>query len=201
MIKIPAGDFFYGEDKQKINLPEFWIAKTPVTNQQYKAFVDATGHRVPRHWDDGNILTGKETNPVVYVYWDDALAFCRWAGVQLPTEQQWEKAARGTDGRTYPWGETAPNINLCNFNNNEKGTTFVGKYPDGVSPYGLLDMVGNVWERCIDTYSKNRRVWRGGSFYGSEATVRCAYRYGLNPFSGNDDMGMRVIPLPFTVGP
>ena len=100
LIHIPAGKFLYGGEKQSIHLDAFWIAKTPVTNLQYQAFVDAAGFRKPDHWKDGKIPAGKKDHPVVNVSWYDAVAFCEWAGLRLPTEAEWEKAARGTDGRT-----------------------------------------------------------------------------------------------------
>ena len=115
MIHIPAGDFLYGEDKQVVYLDEFWIARTPVTNRQYEAFVNATDYERPQHWDGRAVHPSIANHPVVYVSWDDAQAFCEWAGTFLPTERQWEKAARGTDGRTYPWGEDEPTDKLCNF--------------------------------------------------------------------------------------
>ncbi len=194
LIKIPAGEFLYGDDKQKVALPEFWLAKTPVTNAQYKAFVDATGHQPPSHWSDGQIPKGKETHPVVNVSWDDAQAFCRWAGLRLPAEQEWEKAARGTDGREYPWGSAAPTDQLCNFNRNVKDTTSVGRYsPAGDSPYGLADMAGNVREWCEDWYDSGHkyRVMRGGSWLNEQWYVRAAYRDRVNPEGWLDNLGFR----------
>ncbi len=193
LVRIPAGGFLYGDDKQCIYLPEYWIAKTPVTNRQYKAFVDTTGYRAPDHWQGGKIPAGKEDHPVVFVSWDDAGAFCQWAGVALPNEQQWEKAARGTDGRTYPWGDAVPNKHRCNFHSEVGGTTQVRKYPAGASPYGLLDMAGNVWEWCADWNMKNGdRVKRGGSCLDNANWVRCAYRSGdYHDYRRNRD-GFRV---------
>ena len=193
LVQIPAGEFLYGDDKKRVKLDAFAIAKTPVTNQQYKAFVDATGHSAPTHWNNGIIPAGKEQHPVVYVSWDDAQAFCQWAGVALPTEQQWEKAARGTDGRTYPWGNEAPDKTRCNFNKDVGDTTPVGKYPAGAN--GLFDMAGNVWEWCADWYLKDSyRVLRGGSWWTTgKESVRCAFRDGYGPGFRFDNVGFRVV--------
>jgi len=192
LVPIPAGEFLYGEDKKRVWLDAYAIAKTPVTNLQYKAFVDATGHPTPKHWQGDKIPAGKEDHPIVYVSWDNAVAFCQWAGVALPSEQQWEKAARGTDGRTYPWGEAAPDRSRCNFNNEMGDTTPVAKYPAGAN--GLFDMVGNVWEWCADWHTKDKyRVTRGGSWMSKHLSVHCAYRNGNYPFIRNDVDGFRVV--------
>jgi formylglycine-generating enzyme required for sulfatase activity len=191
LVQIPTGEFLYGDDKRRVYLPEYWIAKTPVTNRQYKAFVDATRHRTPPHWKSGKIPVGKEDHPIVYVSWHDAAAFCQWAGVALPSEQQWEKAARGTDGRKYPWGAAEPDKHRCNFNRDVGDTTPVGKYPAGAN--GLFDMAGNVWEWCADWYEQGGRVMRGGSWLVSARWVRCAYRDWSNPGSRYDSVGFRVV--------
>jgi formylglycine-generating enzyme required for sulfatase activity len=219
-VTIPAGPFLLGSDKQKdplawdddqpqqvMTLPEFQIARIPVTNIQYKKFVEATGYPAPSHWIDGVIPAGKENHPVVEVNWYDALSFCAWAGVRLPTEVEWEKAARGTDGRIFPWGDQKPNPRLGNFSFNVGGTTPVGQYPDGASPYGLLDVAGNVWEWTTskewpypydatdgreDFDGDDRRLLRGGAFRTVNPT-RCAYRGSgtLSHYHSNYD-GFRV---------
>jgi formylglycine-generating enzyme required for sulfatase activity len=220
-VTIPAGEFLMGSDKQKdsmadnnetpqhrIYLPEYHIARLPVTNAQYLAFVTATGHKSPDRWANGRIPDGKENHPVVNVFWHDAQAFCKWAGVRLPSEAEWEKAARGTDGLIWPWGNESPNNKLCNFNSNVGDTTPVGKYPDGASPYGCLDMAGNVWEWTSTVYKKypydardgredpdadGNRVLRGGSFGGGRRLVRCACRGWLGPDFRVLDLGFRVV--------
>jgi len=193
MVTIPAGEFLYGEDKQRIRLPEYRIAKTPVTNAQYKAFVDATGYPAPDHWENGQIPQGKADHPVVNVNWEDALAFCVWAGCRLPTEKEWEKAARGTDGRDYPWGN-GWEAGHCNTEEaGIKDTTPVTRYPRGASPYGLLDMAGNVWEWCKD-WSDDDRKWkvlRGGAWHLSQDSARCAFRLGASPDLRNIVVGFR----------
>lgn len=197
LVKIPAGEFLYGDDNQRIHLDKYLIAKTPVTNRQYKAFVDATSHRTPEHWTGAKPPRGKENHPVVNVSWADVVSFCRWAGVQLPSERQWEKAARGTDGRIYPWGNDLPDATCCNFNKNLQGTTPVGQYPQGASPYGLLDMAGNVWEWCADWYAVNeRRVVRGGAWNNNANHVRAAARGRYHPDFWYNGGGFRCVRSP-----
>ena len=168
-IRIPEGEFLYGDDKEKRHLPEFFISETPITNAQYKK-------TVPSHeWDEG-----KDDHPVVDVSWYEAVAFCKSNGWRLPTEEEWEKAARGPNGRTHPWGEEPPTEGRCNFNNNVWDTTPVHSYPAGRSYYGCFDMSGNVWELCSDKWTDvcddNRRVVRGGAFLDNPWFVRAAAR-------------------------
>ena len=196
LIKIPAGKFLYGDDKKPVYLDEFWISRTPITNRQYQVFVTVTGYKPPKHWGGSRVHPSKQNHPVVNVTWNDAQEFCAWAGVFLPTEQQWEKAARGTDGREYPWGNEPPTAELCNFDNNVGDTTPVGRHsPQGDSPYGLVDMTGNVWEWCEDTYDgdTSRRVVRGGAFFNNRQDVRCAARHRNNPINVSGYLGFRVV--------
>jgi len=147
MVLVPAGEFYFGPDRVKLTLPDFYIDRYPVTNAEYKKFVEATGAPEPTHWRRGTWPEGKADHPVVNVTWEQAAAYAEWAGKRLPTEEEWEKAARGTDGREWPWGST---FDPSRCNTNESGiwdTTPVGKYsPAGDSPYGAADMAGNVWE-------------------------------------------------------
>ena len=172
MVYIPEGEFLYGENKEKVSLHAYWIDKTPVTNAEFSRFVQATGYVTTAEktctgcantrgkWEDieganwrypggpglGNIES-KADHPVVQVSWVDAAVYAEWAGKRLPTEQEWEKAARGRDGREYPRGNQEPTRELCNFNKHEGRTTPVGKYsPQGDSPFGCVDMSGNIWE-------------------------------------------------------
>ncbi len=137
-------------------------------------------------------------HPVVNVSWNDAQASCEWAGVFLPTEQQWEKAARGTDGRDYPWGNEEPTPQSCNFERNVGDTTPVGRYStQGDSPHGIVDMAGNVWEWCEDWYKEGEfRSLRGGSFDVAGIDVRCAYRFRGNPSGRRGNDGFRVVLSP-----
>lgn len=220
-ITVPAGEFLMGSDRSKnidaydyetpqnqLSLPGFRIARVPVTNAQYQEFVQATGHQYPEHWKGEKIPDNKEKHPVVYASWDDAVAFCTWAQVRLPSEAEWEKAARGTDGRIYPWGNGEPNDKRCNFDLNEGDTTPVGIYTIGISPYGCLDMAGNVleWTRSLykdypynaedgreDLTTSGVRVVRGGSFLDSRFSVRCTYRYWYGTVIQNNFIGFRVV--------
>ncbi len=201
LIRIPGGEFLMGDDKTPVDVAEFYIGKYPVTNAQYEAFVQANVYELPKHWRDrGRIPVGKENHPVVYVSWEDAVAFCEWLSKEagrefrLPTEAEWEKAARGTDGREYPWGNESPTKDneRCNFGNNVGDTTPVGKYSKGASPYGAQDMAGNVWEWMVSQYDDARRGLRGGSFRDGSSDVRCAVRLALSPVDRFDDFGFRV---------
>ena len=187
MVTFPAGVFLYGEDRESVHLPEYQLARTPVTNAQYEAFVEATGHVKPNHWHWGQIQPGQGDHPVVNVSWEDAQAFCEWAECRLPTEREWEKGARGTDGREYPWGNTWQ-AGCCNIAETGIGfTTKVTRHANGASPYGLLDMAGNVWEWCEDWYNihsyRDCKVLCGGSFNDIRKGARCAAR--IKSFPGN----------------
>ena len=144
--------------------------KYPVTNAQYAVFAKAITYRTPSHWKGGKISSGKENHPVVYVSWHDAVAFCQWLSQEtsrafrLPTEAEWEKAARGTDGRIYPWGNEWDKTKLNSKEGGPGGTTPVGQYsPAGDSPYGAADMSGNVWEWCADWYDEGEYQRRAKS--------------------------------------
>lgn len=195
MMRVLAGKFLYGDEKGERELPEFWIDKSPVTNAEYARFVTATGHDPPTHWGESKIPPKGITNhPVVYVSWHDAKAYAVWAGKFLPTEEEWEKAARGTDGREYPWGNQVPTARSCNFGDNEGGTTPVGRYsPQGDSPYGCVDMAGNVWEWTTSRHEEGRQVVRGGSFSRDSDRARCAYRGRYRPNVRSQVSGFRTV--------
>ena len=174
----------------------------PVTNAQYKRFLDANpNHRVPLNWDtmSRDYSANKADHPVIQVSWQDTKAFCDWAGLALPTEEQWEKAARGTDGRIWPWGNEPPTAEHCNFNANVGDTTPVGQYsPKGDSPYGCADMAGNVWEWTASWYDRTLggRVLRGGSWYYNQELVRVSIRVNYTPNLADYNIGFRpVVPV------
>lgn len=214
LIRIPAGNFMYGDDiwhpKQTRYLPEYYIGKYVVTTAQFWAFVKATGFKGDGHWGSGNEawLKSHPDHPAVKVNWDDANAFCAWAsqkmglGIRLPSEVEWEKAARGTDGRTYPWGEAKPDASRANYDKSYdlENLSRVGSYLAGNSPYGCADMAGNVWEWCSDWYDdkKSGRVVRGGSFSNDGFALPCAYRSYGNPTHRLIYHGFRLLASPFS---
>jgi serine/threonine-protein kinase len=159
MVWIPPGPFVVGTDKTPAKSAGFSLARHPVSNAQFERFLKDSGYKLPeghpgpelllRHWEKGKPPKGKKDHPVVYVSFLDALAYCKWAGLTLPTEWLWEKAARGPEGRTYPWGGDGPvsrSGRLANVGTD--GTCAVGSYPRTRSPYGCEDLVGNVSEWC-----------------------------------------------------
>jgi formylglycine-generating enzyme required for sulfatase activity len=197
-VTIPAGEFLFGDKKEKRTLPAFQIMRYPVTNAQYAEFVTATGHRPPVYWRDGLVPAEQANHPVTNVNWHDAQDYCAWANVRLPTEEEWEKAARGTDGRDYPWGNDWPDATRCNFNYYVGGTTPVGKYsPHGDSPYGCADMAGNVWE-WTTTRQPNKAtfVLCGGSWNFAADLIRTTTRFWFLPHTTGSGVGFRCVRSP-----
>jgi hypothetical protein len=196
---VPPGEYIlggqYGVEVQIARLEEgFFIARTPVTNAKYARFVAETGHKVPKHWK-GKWPPGESANhPVVYVTWHDAAAYAEWAGLRLPTEEEWEKAARGYDGREYPWGDGFDE-SRCNTAESGIGATMsVGQYsPRGDSPYGLQDAAGNVWEWTQSEVGSGYRVVRGGSWLSAQLDARCTCRVWFDPDGSRDYLGFRCV--------
>jgi formylglycine-generating enzyme required for sulfatase activity len=197
VVTISAGEFLMGTEKRKAQVGAFAIARYPVTNVQYKCFVNATSREPPRHWEEGQYPPEKALHPVVHVSWRDAAAYAEWMGGRLPTEEEWEKAARGTDGREYPWGEWVEG--RCNSKEAGVGdTTPVGQYsPAGDSPYGCADMAGNVWEWTASEHESWRgsRVLRGGSYRGERDGARCGARTADLPNFSSAYYGFRCVSL------
>jgi formylglycine-generating enzyme required for sulfatase activity len=241
--------------KHKVYLEAYWIDQTEVTVGMFKKFVTETGHKTTaeregwaKPWTAGPKegewpavagtdwlhprgpgSTAEGDHPVVQVSWEDAAAYCRWVGGRLPTEAEWEKAARGTDGRRFPWGDKFNGrlLNYCDsgcpverwrdekYNDGYAYTAPVGSYPDGLSPYGVLDMAGNVWEWVYDWYDKGYykdspyrnpmgptsgsvKAQRGGSWYDGEPEgwVNCLVRHQNPPADRYEDVGFRcVVPV------
>ena len=219
MVYVPAGEFLMGSNddypyagpdekpQRTVHLDAFWIDRTEVTNAQYRKCVEAGACEEPRYWDDDRYNAPDQ--PVVGVSWDDAQVYTAWAGGRLPTEAEWEKAARGTDGRLYPWGDSAPDCRKANCGRCADRPFVVGSHPDGASPYGVLDMAGNVEEWVADWYdddyysrSPDRNpqgpdtgeslVLRGGTFDSHQPTVRCAHRFWDPPDYAHNTFGFRV---------
>ena len=208
MVLVPSGPFAMGPARREVHLDPFYVDRHPVTNAQFKVFLDVTGYaptdedakRFLAHWRNGQIPRGEEKHPVVYVSWTDARAYAAWAGKRLPTEAEWEKSARGTDGRKYPWGKTEPGPAHANFGRHDGGTSAVGTYPEGASPYGIHDLAGNVWEWCEDVEDedfyangpshnpkhtrktpRSHHVMRGGSWLYDARALRTYARTGFEP--------------------
>jgi formylglycine-generating enzyme required for sulfatase activity len=189
--EVPAGDYPVGREAggpDTVHVDAFEIARTPVTNAQYRAYVEATGAAEPPHRPPPDEL------PVTLVDWHEASAFCAWAGGRLPTEAEWEKAARGTDGRTWPWGdEEDPSRARIGAGLKHGSPAPVGSHPAGASPYGALDMAGNVWEWVADEHRPGERVLRGGSYASPGlAWARCAMRSHSRPVRRQSHIGFRV---------
>lgn len=233
MMYVPAGSFEMGsnyDDPEKpihpVNLDAYWIDRTEVTNRMYAAFLSSEGNQseggvtwINSTENDGLIeqsggnwqaKSGYEDYPAVWVSWYGAQAYCAWAGSRLPTEAEWEYAARGNDGRTFPWGDTPASCSLTNYSDCIMRTAAVGSYLDGASPYGALDMAGNVWEWVADWLgdypsssvsnpqgpsSGSYRVLRGGTWgtWGDtdEIAIRSTYRSWWTPDYSCDLFGFR----------
>lgn len=194
MIKIPAGPFTMGTNNERadsqdkpahiVKLPTYWMDKYLVTNAQYARFVAATSHRPPLSWKDGKVPQGELMRPVTMVSWYDAVAYAKWAGKRLPTEAEWEKAARGTDNRRWPWGDKMEPSRLNTYYTVGSATN-VNAYPNGASPYGLLDMAGNVDEWTADDFAP---------YPGADASDEI-YKAKLPALTSEEDKQMKVIDM------
>ena len=201
MVLVQGGWCQYGVRRQKVHVGVFFIDECLVTNEQYLKFVEDTNHSTPDNWKDGHPPLGKSRHPVTMVNLDDAEAFCRWRSekehrtISLPSEKQWEKAARGPFGLKYPWGNRFDE-NRCNAGKGPKGdTNSVDAYPTGMSPYGCYDMVGNVWEWTGDFYDPDAgiAVLRGGSYYFDPEYAVTYLRYHDPRSVKWSDLGFRCV--------
>jgi formylglycine-generating enzyme required for sulfatase activity len=236
LVAIDGGSFVMGDDAgepdeapRRVAVAPFGIMRTEVTNRQFAAFVAASGHvsdperrgfgwvwngrwrqRPGADWrhpfGPETTIAGKADHPVVQVSQRDAQAFCAWAGLRLPSEEEWEFAARGSDGRRYPWGEDPPEParrDMANFGSlqccaadagdGHLTTAPVGSFPAGASPFGLLDMAGNVWEWTASTFPGRPEAvaLRGGGWGNDAYCLRVSYRHGNPPDIGLDMVGFR----------
>lgn len=248
MVRVPAGSFvmgtnevdtageaiefglpepFYSDEHPELHahLKEFFIDRYEVTHERYKKFVDATGHAAPQDWSDGRFPPERAAHPTLFVSWYDANDYCRWAGKRLPTEAEWEKAARGPDGWRYPWGDAfkPENANISTDASLFGTVKPVGSYEAGKSPYGTYDMIGNVWEwtdswyepypnhpnpTTNERFGTGLRVVRGLSFmsvghfgadsYGRVLSIlaRASFRSFDAPTSRLGDLGFRCAKSP-----
>jgi len=239
MIKIPTGSFLMGsspseiknaqqgvlrskwikweQPKHRVELSEYSISKYPITNQEYQVFVKDAKYRVPVNWKDSEFPTGKGNFPVVNVTWNDANAFCSWlrkrTGKQyrLPTEAEWEKAARGIDGRIFPWGNEFDSGGCNTAEANIGQLTPIGQFsPAGDSPFGCSEMIGNVKVWCYDFFTENEyknrlntkdprgpqhgswRVVRGASFTDTYKSAHCSFRNAFDHDAWQKNLGFRV---------
>ncbi len=231
MVLVPSGEFIMGSDevdtearalqfgskkpwfvnerpKRKAYLDTYYIDKYEVTNAEYKKFVDAKVRRAPGYWINNTYPKGTENYPVTDLNWYDADAYCRWRGKRLPTEAEWEKAARGTDGHRFPWSDEFDE-KKCNCAGRYRGVMPVGSFEEGKSSYGLYDMAGNVYEWVNDWYlaypgsdyndedfGEKYKVSRGGGWggighYPLEIHYRTSFRFNIPPQAAYNDLGFR----------
>ena len=240
VLRISAGQFLMGSSNEQIEqaiqdgakeawvtdeqpqhtleLGEYAIGLYPVTNREYQVFLQESGRKPPADWNGDQYPEHKASHPVVNVSWYDAWAYCKWLSretgkaYRLPSEAEWEKAARGVDSRMYPWGEVFNQINANTFEAGIGDTTPAGQFsPQGDSPYDCADMAGNVWEWTHSIYGgypyqatdgredlnhEAHRVLRGGAFDLNRWVARCAYRYWYRPDLGGVNFGFRVVVSP-----
>jgi formylglycine-generating enzyme required for sulfatase activity len=217
-VLVPAGKFTMGDDEfspqRQLYVDAFYMDRFETTVGRYRAFLESTSSdAAPEFWDE---VAGDEL-PVIGVSWNEADAYCRWAGKRLPTEAEWEKAARGTDARTYPWGDASPTVDLANYQNAAPGPyegalTQVGKYSAGGSPYGVDDLAGNASEWVADWFSESfsrddtfnprgpgegdKKVIRGGGRYDPPQRLSVSSRQHASPETRGEDIGFRCASDP-----
>jgi formylglycine-generating enzyme required for sulfatase activity len=220
-VLIPAGSFTFGDDEvsplRNLSVDAFYMDRYEITTARYRKFLESTGSQnTPDHWD---AIKGDRSDemPVVGVSWSEANAYCRWAGRRLPTEAEWEKAARGADARIYPWGDQPPSPDRANYGNGAEGPydgalSPVGTHPAGRSPYGVDDLEGNVSEWVADWFGESfasddtfnprgpaegeKRVIRGAGRYDPPERLIAAARWHASPDTRSDDMGFRCASDP-----
>lgn len=243
MVLIPAGEFIMGTDeidkenkaeaygipntwyidehpKSNVYVDSFYIDIYEVTMKKYKKFIEETGYDAPANWTGTNYPPGSSEYSVVFVNLYDAMAYAKWAGKRIPAEREWEKAARGTDGRIYPWGNKfdSSRANISTSMNKKSRPEPVGQFNNGISPYGVYDMIGNVWEWTVDWYEpysgntannksfgKKFKVLRGFSWYSighfpdeiyldiAAHRSRASYRQEIYPDTRTIDVGFRCV--------
>ncbi len=216
MVEIAAGSFQMGSDAggpdskpaHKVDVAAFMLDEFEVTNADFKKFVDATGYKTDsektgdKAWS--KFAEGKDNHPVVKVSWNDANAFCEWAGKRLPTEAEWEYAARGADAFAFPYGNSFDAKKQNGKESGIRGTTAVGSYPDGASSFKVFDLAGNVWEWTSSKpekypgnttnsklYGDSLFILRGGGWFDVQDQLASYFRNSAVPTTANDDLGFR----------
>lgn len=220
-VRVPGGNFTFGDDEvsplRQLYVDPFYMDRFEVTTARYAKYLESTASAIkPDHWDE---IAGERSDelPVIGVSWNEANAYCRWAGRRLPTEAEWEKAARGADARAYPWGEAAPTVDHANYLNTapapyEGALAPVGAHPLGRSPHGVDDLAGNASEWVADWFSESfasddiynprgpsegeKKVIRGGGRYDPAERLRAAARQFASPDTRSDDIGFRCASDP-----
>jgi formylglycine-generating enzyme required for sulfatase activity len=193
MLLVGGGTFLSGRGKEELRLPAFYMDATPVTNEDYAKFVADTGHAAPSHWVDGQAPAALADHPVVNVSYHDATSYATWARKRLPTALEWEKAARGELGYLYPWGDR-PSVAKCNVRESGiRSTTAVGTYRSGISPYGIHDLTGNVWEWCNTETTSGRFVLKGSAFTSPFEAGQAPAVNDAAASMTDDDTGFRCV--------
>lgn len=219
MVSIKGGLFMMGDNAgdpderpaHEVTVADFQMDRFEVTNTLFEVFATATGYKTENEQNNKTqtwrtfFTPDTANNPVVLVTWNDAVAYCEWVGKRLPTEAEWEFAARGADGRVYPWGNEYDASKFNGKASGIRGTVHVGSYPAGASPFGVEDMAGNVWEWTADWYQpypggaaspffgEKFRVTRGGGWFDENKQIRAANRSSAEPGAANDDLGFRCV--------
>jgi len=219
MVQVPAGPFTMGTNDgsgddtpaHDVDLAAFEIDQFEVSNKDFAVFVQATGFKTGLEIERSTstwlkYAEGKDNHPVVKASWNDAVAYCEWAGKRLPSEAEWEKAAKGTEGYLYPWGNEFDVQKTNGKDRAIRSTTAVGSFPDGASPYGAMDMAGNVWEWTADWYQgypgssfqtdyygEKFRVLRGGGWFETADYLRTTVRNANIDTAASDDIGFRCV--------
>jgi formylglycine-generating enzyme required for sulfatase activity len=194
-VLVPAGPFLFGGAREVRYLPPFVIDRYPVSVARYSRFLWEAGYPLPPGWGDADGPPDRRDHPVTNVSYFDARTFARWFGRELPTEEQWEKAARGTDDRRYPWGNRFNMRNLNSRVSRKRGTTPIDAYPSGASTFGVVDLAGNVWEWTDSWFDRasDLKVLKGGCHALTKEHAVISVRHFNDPSFSNNLTGFRTV--------